>query len=140
MARKIQTRTLGDIPTGSRRRKVEAGSLLSAPASPEIKTDEGGAVKKEETRTSVRTVPNENPVTGHRWGWYLLSLIVPFAGIFVGLFLYDMENRDIRRVGRNSLLIGFAFWVLFPAMIFLALLFLGTITVVDWVSRFAPTL
>ncbi len=81
----------------------------------------------------------QNVITSFRWGWYLLSLFVPFAGIFVALLLYDQDSRDVRKVGRNCLLIGFLIWVVFPLMMFLTFLFLGAIAAFSWASDMMPT-
>ncbi len=81
---------------------------------------------------------NRNLVTSFRWGWYLLSLIIPFAGIFIGLFLYDQDSKEVRKVGRNSLLLGFLVWVAFPLFLFMALFFLGTMTALSWLSDVIP--
>lgn len=55
-----------------------------------------------------------------RWLWYLLSVYIPFTGILIALFLYDQDSREVRKVGRNCLLIGFLVWVLLPALALLA--------------------
>lgn len=64
---------------------------------------------------------NENVVTSYRWAWYGLSLLVPFAGIFIAIFLYDQESHEVRKVGRNCLIIGFLFWIVFPVLMMLAI-------------------
>ena len=81
----------------------------------------------------------QNVITSFRWGWYLLSLFVPFAGIFVALLLYDQDSRDVRKVGRNCLLIGFLIWVVFPLMMILTFLFLGAMAAFSWASDMMPT-
>ena len=81
----------------------------------------------------------QNVITSFRWGWYLLSLFVPFAGIFVALLLYDQDSRDVRKVGRNCLLIGFLIWVVFPLLILLTFLFLGVMAAFSWASDMMPT-
>jgi hypothetical protein len=82
--------------------------------------------------------PEQNVVTSFRWGWYLLSLFVPFAGIFIALLLYDQDSREVRKVGRNCLLISFLIWVVFPVLMFLAFLFLAAIAAFSWVSDMMP--
>lgn len=79
-----------------------------------------------------------NLVTSLRWGWYGLSLLVPFAGIFIGLFLYDQDSREVRKVGRNSLFIGFLVWVVFPVLVFAALFLVGTLAIFSWISQALP--
>ncbi len=81
---------------------------------------------------------NQNLVTSFRWGWYGLSFFIPFAGIFIGLFLYDQDSREVRKVGRNSLLLGFLVWVVFPMFVLLGLVFLGTLTALSWLSDLIP--
>ena len=85
-------------------------------------------------------VPSTAPdlVTGRRWGWYILSLVVPYAGLFVALFLYDARERATRRVGRNCLLIGFVVWVLCPALVTASFLLLGALTLANWLSQMVP--
>ena len=78
-------------------------------------------------------------ITASRWGWYGLSLLVPFAGIFIALFLYDQDSREIRKVGRNCLLIGFLVWVVFPVMVFMTLVLAGTLAVLSWISQAMPS-
>jgi len=56
----------------------------------------------------------------------------------VGLFFYDSESHRVRRVGRNCLLIGFAIWVLLPALMTISLLLLGAVTLAEWLSQMAP--
>jgi hypothetical protein len=73
-----------------------------------------------------------------RWGWYLLSLLIPFAGVLIGIFLYDRESRLARRVGRTSLILGFTLWVLLPMAICFLLVLLGAVTVLSWVSSLMP--
>jgi len=78
------------------------------------------------TRSAETTESNRNLVTSFSWGWYGLALFVPFAGILTGLFLYDQDSREVRKVGRNCLFIGFLVWVVFPIVITLVVaVFLG---------------
>ena len=76
-----------------------------------------------------------NLVTSNRWAWYGLSLFIPFCGIFIGLFLYDQDSRDVRQVGRACLFIGFLAWVVLPVAIFVALLLVGTIALAALFSQ-----
>ena len=73
-----------------------------------------------------------------RWPWYFLSAFIPFAGMVVGLFLYEHESVVVRRIGRNSLLIGFIVWVLFPMAIFLLLSLLTAVAAMDWIANLLP--
>jgi len=82
---------------------------------------------------------SSNLVTSYRWGWYGLSLLVPFAGIFIGLFLYDQDSREVRKVGRNCLFIGFLIWVLFPLLVLMAFFLIGTLAIFSWVSQALPS-
>ena len=68
-------------------------------------------------RSAETNESNRNLVTSFSWGWYGLALFVPFAGILTGLFLYDQDSREVRKVGRNCLFIGFLVWVVFPIVI-----------------------
>ncbi len=79
-----------------------------------------------------------DPVVFHRWGWYLLALLVPLGGIFAGLFLYDAADDSARRVGRNCLLISFVLWVILPIIVAVSVLLLGFFTVVSWLAQVAP--
>lgn len=75
-------------------------------------------VRRSTKTTEIETSEsNRNIVTSFCWGWYGLAFFVPFAGILTGLFLYDQESRDVRKVGRNCLFIGFLVWVVFPILI-----------------------
>ncbi|HEY5039174.1 MAG TPA: hypothetical protein VIJ93_08905 [bacterium] len=78
-------------------------------------------------------------VTGYRWGWYFLSAFIPFAGFFVAYFLYDQDSRDVRKVGRNCLLIGFLLWVVLPVLMVLCLLLVMALTAFSWISDSFPS-
>jgi hypothetical protein len=80
-----------------------------------------------------------NLVTSYRWGWYGLSLLVPFSGIFIGLFLYDQDSREVRKVGRNCLFVGFLVWVVFPLLVAMAFFLIGTLAVFSWISQALPS-
>ena len=82
---------------------------------------------------------DQNVITSFRWGWYVLSLFIPFAGILVALILYDQDSREVRKVGRNCLFIGFFIWVVFPVLVLLGLLFLGAMAAMSWVSDMMPS-
>jgi cation transport ATPase len=68
-----------------------------------------------------------------------LSLGVPFAGVLIGLFLYDHASRTVRLIGRNSLLIGFVVWVLMPLALVVLLSLLGALAAMDWLSNAFPS-
>jgi hypothetical protein len=74
-----------------------------------------------------------------RWLWYLLSLGVPFAGVVIGIFLYDHDSRSIRLMGRNSLLIGFVVWVLMPLALILLLAILFGVAAWDLIANAVPS-
>ena len=80
----------------------------------------------------------QNLVTSFRWAWCLLSFLVPFAGVLIGLALYDQDSRDVRKVGRNCLLMGFLIWVVFPFLILLGFLLLGAVAAFSFVSDMMP--
>jgi len=77
-------------------------------------------------------------VTSYRWGWYGLSAVVPFAGIFIALFLYDQDSREVRRVGRNCLMAGFLVWVVLPLIIIACLLAMGALFALSFVADMLP--
>jgi Na+/proline symporter len=81
---------------------------------------------------------NRNPITDYRWGWYGLSFLIPFAGIFIGLFLYDQDSREDRKVGRTSLFIGFLIWVVFPILVILGVCLVGSIALLSIVTDMIP--
>jgi hypothetical protein len=90
--------------------------------------------------TSIKTTEeNRNLVTSFRWGWYGLAFFVPFAGILTGLFLYDQDSREVRKVGRNCLFIGFLVWVVFPVLILLVVTVFFALTAVNWIVDMVPT-
>ncbi len=87
-------------------------------------------------KTSLAKAPAEpNLVTSNRWAWYGLSLFIPFCGIFIGLFLYDQDSREVRQVGRACLFIGFLVWVVFPVAVLVALVLVGTIALAALFSQ-----
>ena len=95
--------------------------------------------KRSSKTAALSAAPAEsNLVTSFRWGWYGLSLFVPFAGVLIGLFLYDQDSRDVRKVGRNCLFIGFLVWVVFPIVVMLIVgMFLG-LALVSYVADMIP--
>jgi len=117
---------------GRRSKKNPASKGSGVIAEPRLlqieETEPGGTAK-----TSEIVEP-----TSFRWLWYLLSLAVPFAGVVIGLFLYDHDARSVRLIGRNSLLVGFVVWVLMPLALFLLLALLGAVAVMDWIANVLP--
>ncbi|HTC19752.1 MAG TPA: hypothetical protein VK859_02825 [bacterium] len=88
----------------------------------------------------VEPAVGQDMVLSYRWVWYLLSLFVPFAGLLIALFLYDQDSREIRKVGRNCLLIAFLVWVVLPLLVFLALLLVSVLALADWFTNIvSPT-
>ena len=79
--------------------------------------------------------PENNLVTSHRWAWYGLSVFIPLLGVFIGLFLYDQDSREIRRVGRNALFISFLVWIIFPLVLLTGLILVGAATLAGFVSQ-----
>lgn len=69
--------------------------------------------------------PPVDPIYSIRWGFYGASLFFPFAGIIIALFLFEKDSLEVRRVGRNCLLLSFLLWVLFPAFLLVVLLVFG---------------
>ena len=82
---------------------------------------------------------NRNIVTSYRWGWYGLSLFVPLAGILIGLFLYDQDSRDVRKVGRNCLFISFLVWVVFPILVVIVILLFCALAAVTMIADMMPS-
>lgn len=89
--------------------------------------------------SAVPEEPGQNVVTSFRWAWYALAAMVPFAGIFIALIFYDQDSRDVRKVGRNCLLIGFLIWIVFPVLVLLGFLLLGAASLFSYVSDMMPT-
>ena len=79
-----------------------------------------------------------DPITSYRWGWYLLALFVPFAGILTGLFIYDQDSKAVRKVGRNCLFIGFFVWVVFPLLILMVVGVFLAMAAASWVADMLP--
>jgi len=86
----------------------------------------------------ISTEANSNLVTAFRWGWYGLSLFVPLSGILIGLFLYDQDSREVRKVGRNCLFISFLVWVVFPILIMLVVLLFVGLAAASYVADMLP--
>ncbi len=96
-------------------------------------------IKKKRSSKSIALLENANdPITSYRWGWYALSLFVPFAGILTGLFLYDQDSKAIRKVGRNCLFIGFIVWVVFPLLILMVVGVFLAMAAASWVADMLP--
>jgi hypothetical protein len=84
--------------------------------------------------------PDHHLVTHYRYFWYGLSFFVPFVGMVLALFLYDQDHREVRKVGRNCLMISFLVWVVFPLLALFFLLLVGAALLANFVSDFvAPT-
>jgi hypothetical protein len=88
--------------------------------------------------TSGGEQDNRNVVTNYRWAWYALALLIPFAGIFIAIFFYDQESREVRLVGRNCLVIGFLIWVVFPLFMLFSILFLTLLVGFQVISGILP--
>jgi hypothetical protein len=84
---------------------------------------------------AVEAAVGQDMVVSYRWVWYLLSLFVPFVGLLIALFLYDRDSREVRKVGRNCLLIAFLVWVVLPLLVFLSLLLVGVLALADWFTN-----
>jgi hypothetical protein len=92
------------------------------------------------TQAVVAETMGPDMAVSYRWVWYLLSFFVPFSGLLIALFLYDQDSREVRKVGRNCLLIAFLVWVLLPLLVFLALLLVSVLALADWVANImSPT-
>ncbi len=79
-------------------------------------------------------VMEQDIALSYRWLWYLLSIFIPFSGMLIALLLYDQDSREIRKVGRNCLLIAFLVWVIFPLAVLFALLLAGVLAMADFFS------
>jgi hypothetical protein len=79
--------------------------------------------------------PESNLVTSNRWAWVGLSVFIPFAGIFIGLFLYDQDSREVRKVGRACLFIGFLVWIVFPLVVLTVLFLVGMLALATLFSQ-----
>ncbi len=91
-------------------------------------------------KVSVAPSGATDGITSYRWVWYFLSLFVPFAGILIALFLYDQESWEVRKIGRNCLLIAFVLWILFPILVFMMILLAVAVAIASSVSdAVAPT-
>ncbi len=90
------------------------------------------------TASVESTEANRNLVTSFRWGWYGLAFFVPFAGILTGLFLYDQDSREVRKVGRNCLFIGFLVWVVFPVLMALMAAVFLALAAANWIADMIP--
>jgi hypothetical protein len=98
------------------------------------KTDRGITSK----RQSSVVEEERSAITSFRWGWYALALFVPFAGILTGLFLYDQDSKEVRKVGRNCLFIGFLVWVVFPLFIAMVIGIFLISAAANWVADMLP--
>ncbi len=84
--------------------------------------------------------PSTDGITSYLWVWYLLSLFIPFAGILVALFLYDQDAWNVRKIGRNCLLITFVVWIFLPILFFLAVILIMAVAMAGVVSNaISPT-
>ncbi len=94
---------------------------------------------RQNSSVSTEIEANRNLITAYSWAWYGFSLMVPFAGIFVALFLYDQDSREVRKVGRACLLISFVVWVVFPLLVLMSILILSTFALMSWISDMIPS-
>jgi len=88
--------------------------------------------------TAVPVAGAGDPTVSFRWGWYLLSVFVPFAGILFGIFFYGSESSSARRVGRTCLILGFVLWVVLPLAVGFLLILLGALTAMNFLSGLMP--
>jgi len=63
-----------------------------------------------------------------------MAFFIPLAGLLIGLFFYDQEAMEARKVGKHSLWIGFIIWVVLPILLMTALFFIGGLALISWVS------
>jgi len=123
------------LPTSGRRTRRRP-ETPAAPAVPEQQPSVAPEnLSPPSTGPEIVPVP---PAPSFRWPWYFLSVFIPFAGVVVGLFLYEHESAAVRRIGRNSLLIGFVVWVLFPTVLFLLSSLLIAVAAMDWIANLLP--
>lgn len=91
-------------------------------------------------RLSAAPPAPPDSITSYTWVWYLLSIFVPFAGILIALFLYDQDNWNVRKIGRNCLLITFVLWILLPILVFMVILLAIALGIASSVSNaISPT-
>lgn len=91
------------------------------------------------TKNAIDAVVEErNAITSYRWGWYAMALLIPLSGILIGLFLYDQDSREVRKVGRNSLFIGFVVWVVFPLFVAMVVGLFLLAAAASWVAQMLP--
>lgn len=108
------------------------------PAGSQAKTEPRLLQVESEEPLAVAAPQESNEPKSFRWLWYLLSLALPFAGVVIGIFLYDHDSRSVRLIGRNSLLIGFVVWVLMPLALILLVALLGAVAAMDWIANIVP--
>jgi hypothetical protein len=118
--------------TGKRSRKSPL------PAGSQAKTEPRLLQVESEEPLAVSAPQESSEPKSFRWLWYLLSLAMPFAGVVIGIFLYDHDSRSVRLIGRNSLLIGFVVWVLMPLALILLVALLGAVAAMDWIANIVP--
>jgi hypothetical protein len=120
------SKSLADPIRRSRRRSVPKDGKVE------------GAERRMQIEVEASSGSAASEVAPFRWLWYILALVVPLAGVLIGLFLYDHDSRLVRLVGRNSLLVGFVVWILLPMALFFLLLLLGAVAMMDWVANVLP--
>jgi hypothetical protein len=108
-------------PAAPRRRGRKSG--IPTLSTPRVKSD----LREMDPKT-------QNTLSG-RWVWYLLSFFFPFAGMLAALFLYEEDSWEVRKIGRNCLLISFLVWIVLPFLLGLALLLFGALALAGIASN-----
>jgi predicted RNA-binding Zn-ribbon protein involved in translation (DUF1610 family) len=68
-------------------------------------------------RVPVYGYPQQETLsTGMRALFYIISILIPIAGIILGIIYYVKPDPDLKRVGRNCIIIAVVVWALAAIM------------------------
>jgi len=58
---------------------------------------------------------------GLRAVFYILSILIPIAGIIIGVIYYAKPDPESKRVGKNCIIIAILVWVVIAVLVIVAL-------------------
>ena len=63
-------------------------------------------------RVPTYSYPQQETISsGLRAVFYILSILIPLAGIIIGIIYYAKPDPDSKRVGKNCIIIAITVWV-----------------------------
>ena len=70
--------------------------------------------------------------SGMRTLFYIVSFLVPLAGIILGIVFYTKSDAESKRVGKNCLIISIVVWVVVAVIVIVAYAILFSMLASTW--------